>query len=134
MCLSLGVQCKSNNFDTKSSSPAYMQLLDHVEKYFAVGDSHDDTARKTMTTSQPPIYLQQPGHSLTIVGLERHQSGERNLFVFDPSFGPPADVVKMADGKRTRSIMDEREANKLLKIYRRSVSQLKRHDNFEILS
>ncbi|GME42391.1 hypothetical protein GTA08_BOTSDO09135 [Neofusicoccum parvum] len=74
--------------DRPGVSQAHEQLLDYVESYFREGTTREQRERhpKIVKTHLPPIYLQQPGHSITIVGFERHKDGKRSLLVFDPMF------------------------------------------------
>lgn len=91
---------------------AYVKLLDKIETYFtgpssAAGQQytsqpfqkptfhHSNDRAKLHYTDLPSIYLQAPGHSVTVVGLEVLNDGSRNLLVFDPSYGPGKDVSKL---------------------------------------
>jgi len=88
---------------------AYARLLQKVEDYFKTQRMKDEASSTLETatshqgiqgttvyrTQQPPIYLQAPGHSVTVVGLEILKDGARNLLVFDPSYGPGKDVSKL---------------------------------------
>ena len=94
---------------------AWQRLLQAVEAYFASGSSSPLSTspnKKIETTALPPIYLQHPGHSLKIVGIETRRilrvdsksrtSNERpisatNLLVFDPMFRPSPAITKLLD-------------------------------------
>lgn len=89
-------------------SQAYEMLLHHVQDYFAAdtiyssspspsGATHrlHNSTSKVHSTSLPPIFLQHPGHSLTIIGIETHHDGSRNLLVLDPGFKPSAAIYKL---------------------------------------
>lgn len=83
-------------------------------------------------TDKPPLYLQQPGHSMTITGLEVLKDGTRNLLVFNPSFGPTSRMRSLLDGTSRRSV-SSRSAERMMQIYRRSPEQLARYEDFEIV-
>jgi hypothetical protein len=109
-------------------------LFASVQQYFesALFDAKD----KVRCTNLPPIYFQHRGHSLTIVGLERHTSGALELLVFDPVFHDPASITQLRDrdgsGKEKKTLL-QRNSDSMLKIYRRGHKYLKRYDEFEIL-
>lgn len=125
------IPCEVGVHSTRDNEPAHENLLDLVEAYFC-SKSHT-SADKVHMTLLPPIYLQQPGHSLTIVGLERRKDGSRNLIVLDPSFGPSATVQELAMNKRPRSFWNEQTVERMLKPYRRGEVQLGKFDSFETL-
>lgn len=79
-------------------------------------------------TLLPPIYLQQPGHSITIVGFERRRDGSSNLIVFDPMYSTSPAMHKLVGRKNIRTARPE-----VLYAYRRGSGQLKKHAAFEIL-
>ncbi|KAK4984079.1 hypothetical protein LTR50_006821 [Elasticomyces elasticus] len=56
---------------------AHEQLLDHIRDYFVSGTSSYYPTIAVAVTSKPPVYLQQPGHSLTVVGYEQRADGSR---------------------------------------------------------
>ena len=124
------------------SSSASGKLLDAVEKYFST--ESPDSARKVCRTSLPPIFFQHPGtrspmrinysadnisgHSMTIIGFERHKNGTCNLLVLDPMYKTSPGIHRLI-GTRFRSFHPAR----FLKAYRRGDSYLKRYPIFEIL-
>lgn len=61
------------------SGNTHSLLLQWVEKHFT-----------SNATFKPPLYLQHQGHSRTIVGCERTQTGKVNLIMFDPCLKPEA--------------------------------------------
>ncbi|KAJ4303008.1 hypothetical protein N0V90_001899 [Kalmusia sp. IMI 367209] len=61
------------------STEAHESLLAAIERYFSQAAISDGS--NVYKTLLPPIYLQQPGHSLTIVGIERRRDGSLNLMV-----------------------------------------------------
>lgn len=127
LCLSLSIPCDVNVFSDKPNGPqAYEQLLSAVEQYFepAVRDA-DFKVHKTLL---PPIYLQQPGHSLTIVGLEKRRDGTSNLLAFDPTFRTSPSMNALVGRSSIRTARPE-----VLGAYRRGQAQLRRHRDFEVL-
>lgn len=86
---------------------AYEALLDEVEQYFsasAVARPPTKSRQSKVTrTSRPPIFLQQPGHSMTIVGIERLINGARNILVFDPGYRPSPGIRRLLEMSRPSS-------------------------------
>lgn len=118
-----GIPVEPLTFNTTPDGTAAEGLLDYVEHYF-----------RSATTAKAPIYLQQPGHSLTIVGLEILEDGDRTLLVFDPSFGPSRALRELAqDAKAIRINTRDFAIERHMKIYRKESEKLKRHQAFEIL-
>lgn len=110
------------------SKTAYLDLLDEVEKLFLRHVKLDNDGVKVYRTPQPPIYLQRPRHSLTIVGIVKLHAGSRALVVFDPAYSPPKDLSSViAQGTETR------HPKAVLKAYCREERYLKRYQAFEIL-
>lgn len=110
----------------------YEQLLDTVEAYFRSDEScaekgQDDHSDRVHRTCMAPIYLQQHGHSMTIVGLERRRDGSRNLVVFDPMYKPSPALVKLLGQKKLTNSHPI-----AMNGCRRGKDQLKRHDCFEL--
>lgn len=118
---------------------AWRNLLDYVEQYFSESKTAVESRSKTGTagreritlTARPPMFLQRPRHSLTIVGIECTRSGKRRLLVFDPGYDPPA-TLKRALGRADYKIEEGKE-ERVLTYYRRGERYLKRFDGFEIL-
>ncbi|KAH7553148.1 hypothetical protein BM1_08121 [Bipolaris maydis] len=105
---------------------AHRTLLAAVERYFAQATTDDgSTVCKTLL---PPIYLQQPGHSLTIVGFERHYDGTCHLVVFDPMYHTTPAMHKLLGRKNIKTARPE-----VLHTYRRGSRKLKKFKAFEIL-
>lgn len=86
--LSLGVACTGYRFS------AWSEVLDFSEAYFsaAAAETADGPA-----AGAPPIFLQRPGHSLTIVGFERRRDGGRGVLVFDPAWRAPEALRERRD-------------------------------------
>ncbi|KAF5844601.1 hypothetical protein GGP41_007674 [Bipolaris sorokiniana] len=105
---------------------AHRTLLTAVERYFAQAATDDgSTVCKTLL---PPIYLQQPGHSLTIVGFERHYDGTCHLVVFDPMYHTTPAMHKLLGRKNIKTARPE-----VLHTYRRGSRKLRKFKAFEIL-
>ncbi|KAF2095198.1 DUF1671-domain-containing protein [Rhizodiscina lignyota] len=127
---SLDIPCTSESFhDMNDGHKAYENLLDNVESYFtsAVPDQEEDKKTKVHRTGLPPIYLQRPQHSLTIVGLEKRRNGSRNLVVFDPMYKTTPALVKLL-GRSDISLPH----SMAMESCRRWPKNLARYDSFEI--
>ncbi|KAF2490310.1 DUF1671-domain-containing protein [Lophium mytilinum] len=129
LLLSSQIDCAVDVF---SDSPdgrlmAHEQLFNAVEKYFQQAAIPDDRSN-VFKTLLPPIYLQQPGHSLTIVGFERRKDGSCNLIIFDPMFHTSPSMHRLKGRRNIRTPRPE-----VLHAYRRGARQLKKHAAFEIL-
>jgi hypothetical protein len=105
---------------------AHELLLAAMERYFSRAAASDGS--KVYKTLLPPIYLQQPGHSLTIVGFERRYDGTCNLVVFDPMYNTSPAMHKLVGRKNIRTARPE-----VMYAYRRSAEKLKKHAAYEIL-
>lgn len=106
---------------------AHEQLLLAVESYFAQAAVSIDGSN-VYKTLLPPIYLQQPGHSLTIVGFERRKDGSCNLMTFDPMYHTSPAMHRLIGRKNIRTHRPE-----VMAAYRRGGRQLRKHDSFEVL-
>lgn len=123
-----GISCGVEVFGTDKDRGirAYEVLLPAIERYFARAAVDDgSTVCKTLL---PPIYLQQPGHSITIVGFERHYDNTCNLVVFDPMYSTRPPMHKLLGRKNIKTARPE-----VLYEYRRGRPSLKKFDAFEIL-
>ncbi|OAG05697.1 DUF1671-domain-containing protein [Paraphaeosphaeria sporulosa] len=118
------VQMFSDNRD--GSIEAHDSLLAAIERYFAQAAVSDGS--NVYKTLLPPIYLQQPGHSITIVGFERRRDGTGNLMVFDPMYSTSPAMHKLIGRKDIKAPRPE-----VLYAYRRVAKQLRKHAAFEIL-
>ena len=117
--------------DKDGGRQAHQVLFDYIEEYFR-GDVTDDSQRlKVHRTYRPPIYLQQPGHSLTIVGFEKHKNGSRNIVVFDTVFKTPRYMQMYLDRKVRRP--DEGFIAHAMHIYRRGSDKLRKYKDFEVV-
>lgn len=128
MFVSLGIACDAQGLKPKdgSSQEACELLFETVENYFMNGCK--DYNPKVRMTDLPSIYFQHPGHSMTIIGLERKLNGSRNLLVFDPMFHDAYNITKLI-GERFR----HPEPEDLLKAYRRGTKYLRKYNEFELL-
>ncbi|KAK3071535.1 hypothetical protein LTR53_008441 [Teratosphaeriaceae sp. CCFEE 6253] len=124
LLLSLGVPCTGSAFKGPRSCS---EVLDAVEAYFSASNPAKTGVH---VTSRLPIFLQRPGHSVTIVGIQRTKSGKRALIVFDPAWSPPAllknDVLTCAGCSGW-------SAKWALRRYRKSERHLQRWSAFEML-
>jgi len=112
--------------DTVDGPQAWELLLKYVKSYFLSSSVINTASQETKThqTELPPIYLQRPRHSLTIVGLEMQTDGSCNLLVFDSAYGPSRDMRKdVASGENDTSV-EAKDASKFLKPYRHGKQQL----------
>jgi hypothetical protein len=123
-------------YDTKDQL-AHEVLLDKLENYFATGDSTQicrpappAPTSRINKTPLPPVYLQQPGHSVTVVGLERHRSGRRYLVVLDPTFSTSRAMRHLLDVGARRIVRPNLD---VIEFYRRGGSRLHNFDCFEIV-
>lgn len=97
---SFGLRTHIVDFRTRSKTYAspnfyHKALVDFVWTYFMQGPSaalylprkfsFRLSKRRARDVLKMPIFLQQPGHSRTIVGVEETQDGIKNFIVFDPS-------------------------------------------------
>lgn len=105
---------------------AHEQLFLGVEKYFQQAAIEDGS--NVYKTLLPPIYMQQPGHSLSIIGFERRKDGTCNLICFDPMFHTSPSMHRLRGRKHLRSSRPE-----VMQAYRRTARQLRRHAAFEVL-
>ncbi|KAL3425624.1 peptidase family C78 [Phlyctema vagabunda] len=128
MFVSLGIACDAQAFRTSKTNglPADVALLRAVETYFSTG--RRGRFETVNCTDLPPLYYQQPGHSMTIIGFEQKRDGSKNLLVFDPMFHDASSVTKHID----RTFTHKSPAD-LLKAYRRGTKYLKKYKEFETL-
>ncbi|PVI02794.1 DUF1671-domain-containing protein, partial [Periconia macrospinosa] len=126
--LSSQIDCAVEMFsDARDGSvEAHEALLTAVETYFAQAATRDNS--NVYKTLLPPLYLQQPGHSITVVGFERRHDGSRNLMVFDPMYSTSPAMHRLIGRKNIKTARPEVMWN-----YRRVAKQLKKHAAFEIL-
>lgn len=126
--LSAQINCAVEMFTDSpdGSVEAHEQLLAAIERYFAQAAVSDGS--NVYKTLLPPIYLQQPGHSITIIGLERRRDGSCNLMIFDPMYSTSPAMHKLIGRKNIRTPRPE-----VLYAYRRVAKQLRKHAAFEVL-
>jgi hypothetical protein len=136
----LGIKSSVTGFMSEGdrSKMAYEYLLDRVQQYFENGvemlydqDMRASPPERINRSHLPPIYLQEPGHSVTIVGIEFFVDGSRGLVVLDPMY-------------MTSSLMDymleigphalRNPRLDVMGAYRRHERRLYRHTGFEILT
>src|SRR5690349_12411452 len=116
----------SDQDTSKGRIQAHDSLLLAVERYFTQAAVSDGSSvHKTLL---PPIYLQRPGHSITIVGFERRSDNCCNLVVLDPVYVTSPAMHKLIGRKNIKSARPE-----VLHAYRRGPSHLRKFAAFEIL-
>ncbi|XPS99270.1 hypothetical protein M3J09_008449 [Ascochyta lentis] len=128
--LSTEINCAIEMFSDQDTPDGKIQahdsLLLAVERYFAQAAVSDGSSvRKTRL---PPIYLQRPGHSLTIVGFERRSDSYCNLVVLDPVYATSPAMHKLIGRKNIKSSRPE-----VMHAYRRGPAHLRKFAAFEIL-
>lgn len=127
MFRSLNIPCNVQAFNHRKTGRAADLMLREVEQYFEMGKYRP--GRKVRATSLPPIYWQHPGHSLTIIGIEKTTTGQTNLLVFDPIFKDGSPIARLVGRQR----FEARFPDKLLQLYRRGPRYLWRFKAFELL-
>lgn len=128
--LSSEINCAVEAFNDQKPPHGNLQahnlLLLAVERYFAQAAVSDGSSvHKTLL---PPIYLQRPGHSITIVGFERRSESYCNLVVFDPVYATSPAMHKLIGRKNIKSSRPE-----VMHAYRRGPAHLRKFAAFEIL-
>ena len=110
--------------------------MEKVESYFqsalAPESFHPSGAplARIIRSYLPPIYLQQPGHSLTVVGLERLIDGCCNIIVLDPMYHSSRAMCQLIDvGPRAV----RRYQSRVMGVYRRGTRQLGPYSGFELV-
>ncbi|KAK4896076.1 hypothetical protein LTR27_005933 [Elasticomyces elasticus] len=133
LLLSLAVPCIGRKFEGKE---AWSEVMDSVEEYYSAAMpsivKRKDNAGRVHITSRPPIFLQRPGHSVTIAGTARHKSGKRYLLIFDPAWSAPAAFRK--DDPLTCEECKGLSATWVLRQYMKSERWLSKWKAFETLS
>ncbi|KAI9834874.1 MAG: hypothetical protein M1819_002782 [Sarea resinae] len=143
----LGIPCKVGAYgDTPGGFCAWEALLASVQQYFRL-DAKDSqptssatlSSSKVHQTSLPPIYLQRPHHSLTIVGIEIRSDGSSDLLVFDPAYSLSPSMRKAVKrcqeepGNGSTISVGSNYARRVLKPHRRRKHQMQLYTRFETL-
>ncbi|KAJ4310428.1 hypothetical protein N0V94_008455 [Neodidymelliopsis sp. IMI 364377] len=128
--LSTEIDCAVEMFSDQDTPHGKVQahdlLLLAAERYFARAAVDDGSSvHKTLL---PPIYLQRPGHSLTIVGFERRSDNYCNLVVLDPVYATSPAMHKLIGRKNIKSARPE-----VMHAYRRGPAHLRKFAAFELL-
>ncbi|KAK3653092.1 hypothetical protein LTR22_011330 [Elasticomyces elasticus] len=133
LLLSLAIPCTGRKFD---GNQAWSEVIDSVEEYYSAAmpsiAKRKDNAGRVHITSRPSIFLQRPGHSVTVVGITRLESGKRYLLIFDPAWSAPASFRK--DDLFTCEECKGLSARWVLRQYMKSESWLSKWKTFETLS
>ncbi|KAG7419705.1 Ubiquitin carboxyl-terminal hydrolase ZUFSP [Fusarium oxysporum f. sp. rapae] len=126
--LSLEIPCSVQAFKDQERGKSKQRLFEAIEGYFRGGiTSVEDRIHHT---ELPPIYLQHPGHSLTIVGFERQMDGQANLLVFDPSFRDSTKIRNLID----RTVRQKPSSiDSFLQPYRRGSHYFRKYNQYEVL-
>lgn len=124
--LSLDIACTGHAFSGKN---AWLELLDFAEKYF-VQTNRTSGSHFVTQTELSPLFLQRPGHSMTIVGFEKDIKGHRRLLVFDPAWSPPS-AMRLSSGQGGTPYNWSRYW--ALRMYRKDERYLKRYQAYELL-
>lgn len=127
----LGVDCMVRGHYGKR---AHEELLDFVARYFSFTDNKLANNRsKVHRTGKAPIYLQRPGHSFTIIGIEENTDRKRRLLAFDPAWTAPS--VMRAISPLSDSLAASLLSRKwILQQYRKPHRYLRRFNAFETIS
>ena len=105
---------------------AHHSLFIHVADYFRSAGPLE--GKKVILTGLPPIYLQRPGHSLTVIGFEIRDDGSADLLVFDPILNTTP-LIKQRGGNTSKAS----DPSKLLKQYRKDTDYFQKYNQFEVL-
>ncbi|ETN44848.1 uncharacterized protein HMPREF1541_09723 [Cyphellophora europaea CBS 101466] len=129
LLLSLGVPCTVKGY---YGVGAQEELLDFVEGYFSSAEEAKivNSLSRVRSTKKAPIYLQRPGHSLTIIGLEKMVNSKRRLLTLDPAWKPPSEMQTarlLPDSVTTHFL----RRHWILWQYRKSCRYLRRFNAFE---
>ncbi|KAF2715293.1 DUF1671-domain-containing protein [Pleomassaria siparia CBS 279.74] len=127
--LSTQIDCAVEMFSETANGQyeAHENLLHGIERYFRQAAVKTDGSN-VYKTHLPPIYLQQPGHSITIIGFERRKDGSSILMIFDPTHKTSPAMHRLIGRKNIKTSRPE-----VLWPYRRAAKQLQRHAAFEVL-
>ncbi|KAI8965651.1 DUF1671-domain-containing protein [Daldinia sp. FL1419] len=129
---SLGIQWDMQTFKNgpgELPTASENRMYDAVEEYFSTAPGVN-LQSKVRKTKRPPIYFQHQGHSMTIIGIERQPSGNRNLIVFDPSYADHSNVTRYVDGTRP---VEHSHPDRAIKFYRRGPRYLSKYQAFELM-
>ncbi|KAM3420408.1 hypothetical protein BST61_g3682 [Cercospora zeina] len=125
LMLSLHIPCLGHVFEGRD---AWRDVLDFVEEYFSDATGGADSSG-VCQTGLLPLFLQRPGHSMTIVGLHKARPGGRSLLVFDPAWQAPSAMRSSED----LNGQPRWKRNWTLKMYVKTEGYLKRFSGYEIL-
>lgn len=112
----LGVRSTILDFDANQTNTSHDIMMDWLQSYFAPGQKNSNSnnafnalmqssARSSKivhVTNRPPVYMQNAGHSRTVVGMELHDNGTRHLVVLDPGRKTPRKTEQQSGGGSSR--------------------------------
>lgn len=125
---SLGIMTKANVFIPHNKrGTTFEQLLQFVNKHFTASETTEGI-KEVVCTDRPPIYLQCPGHSMTIVGIAIDIHGDQSLLVFDPAIAPPKQILDLSTSE-----VELGTCRKIVKCFRKSKRQMRNFTRFETL-
>lgn len=130
LLLSLGIPAEAMAFSSKDKVTAYTRMMNAVAAHFESSIDQNDT-NKVIITDRPPLFFQQQGHSMTVVGYEVTAEGDANLIVFDPMYQTPPLLKRLAADQKYSFVASN--PAKLMKVYRRDEKYLSRHKAFEMI-
>jgi zinc finger-containing ubiquitin peptidase 1 len=110
-------------------------LLGAIWDYFSSPDQkaeRDLGQCKLYKTQKAPVFLQRPGHSITVVGIERRKDRTRRLLIFDPAWQPPS--LMRNPGLLSEAVLNSRLRRfYLLQRYRKPRRYLRPFNAFEVV-
>ncbi|OAA66219.1 Peptidase C78, ubiquitin fold modifier-specific peptidase 1/ 2 [Cordyceps fumosorosea ARSEF 2679] len=120
----LKVNCSALRYQDSREISAVDQVFDAIESYYQCSLTKPEDARnKVQCTMLAPIYFQRPGHSLTVIGLQKTMHNERHLLVFNPGHRY----------KDTPPSLPQRQRPDVLEPYRLRAESLRKYSEFELL-
>ncbi|PQK11799.1 hypothetical protein BB8028_0003g04230 [Beauveria bassiana] len=125
--LNLNIKCSARRFRDTVEFSAVDQVVNDIDAYFQRScRGMEDSSSKVRSTMLAPIYFQRPGHSLTVVGLEKTVHNERQLLVFNPGHS-------YKDATHPSRPLSEKNKQVTLEPYRLGLKTLRKYSEFELL-
>ncbi|KAJ4145684.1 hypothetical protein LMH87_004523 [Akanthomyces muscarius] len=121
------IKCSARRFQDSKERSALDQVLDDIISYFQRPlPSLEVGSIKVRSTMLPPIYFQRPGHSFTVIGLEKTVHNEWHLLVFNPG-------NRYRDTTHHFPSVSPRRKQDTLEPYRLRPESLRKYSEFELL-